>query len=268
MSKIYKKGVGEIREYTLRDIVQFETEVERRKKAEFTPDREKSQAEFIPGGFDFDYEGGLRRDEILKRTTDEVEEMKRVAREEAVGIRQTAEKQGYDEGFAKGEKEGLEKAAPVMEAFKDLVNELTEVRKKFYENAEGEMINLVIGVARTVIGEDMERNPALVRNVIRAAVQKLKSHEEISIKVNPEDLAEAERYRPELAKSVEDIEKVTFRADPLITRGGCVVESNIGSIDARLETQLEAIRESFLRALDEEKAENGEKSGNENDYEG
>lgn len=256
MSKIIRRreDARGVREYTLRDITAEASGP--RRAAEFRPDvpEEERGAEFIPGGFDFDYEGGLRRDEILKRSMDEAEEILTKAKKEAESVIETARKKGYDEGFKEGYGAGVKEAAPLIETFSVLVRELMGIREDFYRIAEEEMIHLVVNVAREIIGEGLERDPALVRNVIRNAVKQLKSREELTIKVNPRDLEEAERYRPELARDVEDIDKVTFRGDPLITRGGAMVESNIGSIDARLETQLEAVREAFTRALEESRA--------------
>ncbi|MGK7346429.1 MAG: FliH/SctL family protein [Candidatus Nitrospinota bacterium M3_3B_026] len=258
MSKIIRKqdGAGGVREYTLRDMTAEAPAPRRDRKTEFKPDVPEGErrAEFIPGGFDFDYKGGLRRDEILKKSMDEAEEILSRARKEAESVIETARKNGYEDGFKEGYDKGVKEAAPLIETFSMLVRELTAVREDFYRIAEEEMIHLVVNVAREIIGEGLERDPSLVRNVIRNAVEQLKSREELNIKVNPRDLEEAEGYRPELAREVEDIDRVTFRGDPLITRGGAMVESNIGSIDARLQTQLDAVRESFTRALEESRA--------------
>ena len=266
MSKIYPKesGAEKAREYTLRDILRPEEREELKKKAEFVPDnKETGGKEFIPGGFDFEYEGGLRRDEILRRSMDEAEEIVRKAREEAEQIQREARAQGFEQGRNEGYNTGMREAATIVDAFTKLVEELSRIREDFYRNAEEEMIHLVVSIARVVIGRDVERNPSLVRNIIDKAIEQVQSREELDIKINPEDLAEAEQFRPELAKKVMDIDKVSFKGDPLITRGGCMVESNIGSIDARLETQLESVRESFLQALRESVAEGGSRKPDE-----
>ena len=263
MSRIYKKGgketSGEIHEYTLKDIMRPLEEGKEAGKKEFVPDARSSGAvEFIPGGFDFDYEGGLRRGEILNRSIDEAREIVQKAENEADGIRGGARKEGYEQGYKEGYDDGMKKTLPVMDSVTSIAAELKRVRDEFYQNIEREMINLVVDISRSVIGKDIERDPSLVKSVIDKAIQQLKSREELSIKVNPEDLEEAERYRPELSREVEDIEKVEFRGDPHIARGGCMVESNIGSIDARLDTQLEAIRESLLNTLKETRGTGGQ----------
>ncbi|MBI5815798.1 MAG: hypothetical protein HZB29_09340 [Nitrospinae bacterium] len=259
MSKIFKKDedLSHVREFKLAEFSRVAAPASpaapAKGKGEFVRDFEsqRGSSEFIPGGFDFDYQGGLRRDEILRRSMDEAEEIIRNANSNADGIRSAAREDGYQKGHADGYTAGLTEAKPVMDSFVNLVRELTEARGKFYAGAEEEMIHLTINIARTVIGAEITKDPSLVQKVILKAVQRLQSREEMIIRVNPKDLAEAEKSLPELRREVEDIEKVSFKGDALITRGGCMVETNIGSIDARLETQLEAVRESFLGALEE-----------------
>lgn len=263
MSRIYNaiEARGTTREFKFADLAAPETPETGKKGSGFVPDREPSaeRAEFIAGGFDFDYKGGMRRDEILRRTIDEAEEIRANAMAEAGAIREKARQQGYNEGHGAGYSDGLKKAAPVMDSFASLVRELTGAREKFYSNTENEMVELVINVTQVALGDQIEKNPGLIRHVIKSAVRKLQAREEMTIRVNPMDLAEAEKVRTEIIKEVEDIEKVSFKGDPLVSRGGCMLDTNMGSIDARVETQLEAMRESLLAAVEESKIENSKK---------
>lgn len=264
MSRIYsaKEAEGATREFKFADLAAPETPEAGKRSAAFVPDRGApgERAEFIAGGFDFDYKGGLRRDEILRRTFDEAEEIRASAMAEATAIRERARSQGYNEGHGAGYAEGLKRAAPVMDSFTSLVRELTGARDGFYSNSENEMVELVINVAELTLGNQIEKNPGLIRHVIKNAVHKLQAREEMTIRVNPMDLAEAEKVRPEISKEVEDIGKVSFKGDPLVSRGGCMLDTNMGSIDARVETQLEAMREALLAAVEESKIENSKKN--------
>jgi len=263
LSKIFKKEnpPENTRDYLLND---FTADVDTPKEIRdtlFSQEKFGSGApdEFIAGGFDFAYEGGLRKEEILSKSLDEAEELLRNARAEVAAIEAKAEADGFEKGRKSGYETGLREIEPLVNTFRELIRELTEVRGKFYENSEEEMIHLVISVARTILGIEIQENPVLLRTVIRKAVLTLKARENINIRVNPEDMAEAEEFKPELRKDIQSSDNVTFRADPLITRGGCMVETNIGSIDARIETQLEAIRESFIKTMQESRAkEEGE----------
>ena len=264
MSRVYSynEAKGATREFKFTDLAAPETAAPAKRGASFVPDKGATgeKVEFIAGGFDFDYKGGMRRDEIIRRTIDEAEEIRASAIAEAGAIREKARSQGHGEGHAAGYAEGLKRAAPVIDSFTSLVKSLTTAREEYYSNSENEMVELVINVAEMALGEQMDKNPGLIRHVIKSAVRKLQAREEITIRVNPMDLSEAEKVRPEISKEVEDIEKVSFKGDPLVTRGGCVLETNMGSIDARVETQLEAMRESLLAAVEDSKIEQSKKN--------
>jgi len=259
LSEIYHKNENEssIHEFEFSDFQSGAAEPQEGKQARFVPQSYGSSGgEFILGGFNFDYKGGLRRDEILNRSLDEANKIVEKAHNEAGAIRDQARKEGFDKGREEGYSSGLADAKPVIETFNALIKELTTIRKEFYAQAEREMIDLVLSVAHTVMGIEVERDPALVQNVILKAVEQIRVREKISIRINQDDMAQAEKTLPEITKIVGDTEKVSFRSDPYITRGGCMVETNIGMIDARLESQLNAIRKTFKRSIEEDKAKN------------
>ncbi len=239
---------GSVQEYKLPDFAD-PTPVAPYTPPPFVPEHMGSQRqEFVPGGFDFDFKGGLRNHEILNRAAIEAERIVKEATQNANSITQSSKEAGFEEGHNTGRTAAQNELAPAVAAFTKALEEITSIRTKFYEQSEKEMIDLVIAVARTVIGIELEAKPELVQPVIKRAISHLQSREKMNVRVNPEDLAEAEKTRENLAREVEDINNVTFQTDGFITRGGCVVETNIGSIDARLETQLESVRETFRRA--------------------
>jgi len=256
LSRVYRKDDApeNIRLFDFSEI--NVTEKQKVEKKKFTADDYgKKEAEFVPGGFDFDYEDGFRKDEILNRSFDEANKIVEEARDKAGKILEQAKAEGHEEGFEKGYSDGLEKTSAVIESFKTAIKEITQVRSQYYAQAEKEMIDLVINIANIVIGLEIDKDPSLTRNVVLKAIDELRAKEEMTIRINPEDAAEAQKVVPELSNEVEDIEKVSFKTDPLVTRGGCMVETNIGMIDARLEIQLESLRKRLHLALDESQAQ-------------
>jgi flagellar assembly protein FliH len=55
---------------------------------------------------------------------------------------------------------------------------------------------------------------------------------------------------------IADVNNVTFKGEKAIQSGGCMIETELGEIDARIEKQLEAIKESFLNNMEKEKSVN------------
>ena len=65
------------------------------------------------------------------------------------------------------------------------------------------------------------------------------------MRVHPDDVHYATEIKEELGHARGDIETLTVKGDASIGRGGCLVESSLGTIDARIEAQLEELEQRF-----------------------
>ena len=104
-----------------------------------------------------------------------------------------------------------------------------------YPKVEREMIEMVIQLAKKVIHYELSTREDSVQEMIQLAVQSVLDKESMIIKINPDDKGYAESFRPELHQLFGDIKNITFEAHSGIERGGCMIETNFGTIDARLE---------------------------------
>ena len=172
-----------------------------------------------------------------------------------------AEQIGYDRGFcegeikgrAEGEEAGLEKgrqsAQPVIDTLETLLDELSQVRKKTFQHLESEIVALAMGVARKIVGQELAISPELVVTVVKQALGHLESTGSIRIKLNPDDMDLLNGANADLCAGLSESTAVSFESEPSIACGGCVIETDAGNIDARLETQFQAIDETFQAAL-------------------
>ena len=69
------------------------------------------------------------------------------------------------------------------------------------------------------------------------------------IRVNPDDLEAVRRHRNDWLESLESIDHLLIESDPTVTRGGCVVETPIGDVDAQIEERLDRVRNALLEDL-------------------
>ena len=170
------------------------------------------------------------------------------AKRQAGDIKAHAQKQGHDEGYAEGFKKGEEAAReefkPFLETIEGLISDLTGFRKDMYDKVEREMVEMVIRLAKKVIHFEFSTRDDAVQEMIRLAVQSVLDRESMIIKINPTDKGYAESFRPELHDLFGDIKNITFEGHSGVERGGCVVETNFGVVDARidnLEEQMDRI---------------------------
>lgn len=171
--------------------------------------------------------------------------------EEAKGKAKEMEDEAYKKGFSDGKKEGIEigrkeaseRIEPVLDSFKKGVEELSIYRREIYERSEGEVLELVLSVAKRVIHKEISLSRDVILSVIRAAMKSVLSQDKITLRVNPGDLEIAMASKPDLKGLVDDINNISIKGDESISRGGCIIETDHRTIDARIEQQIKEIEE-------------------------
>lgn len=158
---------------------------------------------------------------------------------QAAEIRETEEKeareQGYAEGFKKGELDAKEEFKPFLDTTENIIRELSGFRKKMYSKVEREMIEMVISLVKKVIHFELSTKDDSIQEMIRLAVQSVLDKESMTIKINPADKEHAENFRPELQHLFGEIKNISFESSTGIERGGCIIETNFGTVDARMD---------------------------------
>ena len=162
---------------------------------------------------------------------------------------QEIEAQAFLRGFNKGEKAGFKTGQDKIEALlknlKHVIAELTILRKQIFIDSEKEIVELALAIARRIICHEVQLNKNTVIDVTREALKRVEDHENIKIRMGPEDFECFESAAdPDL---ICNNDNVTFEAQEAISSGGCIIETEAGTIDARIEKQLQAV-EGALRA--------------------
>ena len=105
---------------------------------------------------------------------------------------------------------------------------------------------LAVRIAEKIIGRALAVDPDVVADICRQAVRGAAEQRQIVLRIHPDDLPAAEIARPRLRGELLRAHDITLRPDPAVGRGGCIIETEVGSIDARLETQLGAIERALV----------------------
>ena len=153
-----------------------------------------------------------------------------------------AERTGYERGWAAGEAAGTvfgrEKIEAAAAGLFHLLDELDGVKRKILARAEGEALKLAIAIARRILVREISARGDVLRRIAVEAVAQAVEREHLTIRVNPDDLERAMAMKKDLALSVEGLKAVSVEADKSVLPGGCIVESAMGDIDARIDQQL------------------------------
>ena len=177
-------------------------------------------------------------------------------RKESISTAQLNE-QAYQRGFADGwEQSRIEgenswyeqteiKIQPLLTSLQNMLDQLNNLRKATYQEIEKEVVELALTIARQVICQEIRIDKEIVVCVAREALAKVEDPSKIKIKMNPSDLQFIKETRTQLSTMIENIDNVSLEAAENIQSGGCIIETDLGEIDARIEKQLQAVEESF-----------------------
>ena len=177
-------------------------------------------------------------------TVDEIEAMQNQAYDEAFAQgKEQGFQQGFDEGLKKGYEENVHLLQSQAATLAILLESLSEPFKRLDEEVEKELVKLAIGMAAQIIRREIKLDPGQIVGVVREAIQVLPlASQKISLKLHPED---AELVRSALALD-EMSTSWGIVEDPLITRGGCEVDTDISHVDATVEHRLAAVIATML----------------------
>lgn len=164
------------------------------------------------------------------------------AKEKAKSIIETAIKEG-ENIKERVYREAEEKAK--LEASK-LLLQLNRYKEEVIKESKEEIIELGIKVAKKIIEESIKLNPQLIQNIYREVLSQVKHATTIILKVNPKDIESIELNAPQFLSLIEKSYNVVFQRDESIERGGCILESSLGSIDARISIRLEKLKKLLL----------------------
>lgn len=152
--------------------------------------------------------------------------------------------EGYDAGFAKGEQE----VERLVSKVHTVVGGIVTKRKEILQDSEAQVVELVLQIASRVIKVISESQKDIVVQNVKSALSRVKSRTDIIIRVNMEDLEISTERMKEFQAKVEKVKNITILEDATIDRGGCIVETDFGHIDARISSQLREI-ETKIREL-------------------
>lgn len=168
-----------------------------------------------------------RLSDAIVRAENRARQIVEEAQHEAESIRQQAREEGRREGY----EELLPKIAEVRERYRQIQDE-----------AEEDTLELAFRIAKRIVGRELERDPSVVRDIVDRALERVRGKRHVVVRANPQDVEELERDTDAFSEKLDGA-AVYIEDDEDVERGGCVLETDANRVDARLEIQLERLRE-------------------------
>ena len=176
------------------------------------------------------FDAKLEADRLIAEARGQAERELQAAHDEIERLRRRAETEGRERGLA---------------AVTELLVGARAAAARARANAETELRTLAVRIAEKILGRELQIDAGAVVDVARAALKHAGEPREVVLRCAAEDLEALERGKPRLVERCRAAQVVVFRADPSVSRGGCIVETELGVIDARLSTQLDAIERAL-----------------------
>ena len=232
--------------------IRINTGIDRaRRKVDSSP--RTSTAKGVTMAGDIEENGILADDNVFGNSTVInmlVERKVREFEERFQAEKEAAYREGFDQGRSRGFQDGIAKAADLESLLNEINSELISERDNLLAKSEKVITRLVIEVAEAVIGEAvMKSSKELLDYNLKRCLEVLGGSGKVTVRINPSDYEFAEEEL--LGKLRGDIDRFVFQfePDPSISPGGCFIESDGGAIDARMESQFEQIKNSFLQLV-------------------
>lgn len=154
----------------------------------------------------------------------------------------------YARGQREAKEEMEERLGAAVKAFSLSLEEIGRLRETILKNSTDDMLRLVQAIAEQVIHCEVTTNSEVIFQILNKALEVAVRSDAFHVRVNPEDLAVAMEKKPLLLASISGLKNITFAGDAEVSRGGCILESELGEVDATVESQLEEIRQKVLMA--------------------
>lgn len=164
-------------------------------------------------------------------------------------------KEAYAKGFLEGQKSGEEaqqtRLKEVLNALSTLVSELEACKAELCRDAERQAVELGLMIARKIVCREVSVDRDAIFRVLQEAFKKVGDQKEIHVKMHPADIQVIQDTGFEVSSLSKGNAFVVVEVGEGISRGECVLETDFGAIDAKIETQLQTVEES-LRLLFQE----------------
>ena len=179
----------------------------------------------------------IKQAEIIHQAEQEAQQIREQAEQAANEIR----KQAYSDGVASANAE----TQTMLMTANSILEEVQAWKNSLYDQGEMMMLRLVIEIAQTIFGDGLPLDPDTLGQAFARALSQAKTLGNLRIFVHPEDAAALTAHWNQLQGTMGG-HQIELIPSEVIKRGGCYIDGEFGSVDARVETQFQNIKDALL----------------------
>lgn len=153
---------------------------------------------------------------------------------------------GFEEGVASTRAECEKQVTALRGQIAKALSEFAAERESYFQRVEQEVVQLTLAIARKVLHREAQMDPLVLMGVLRVALERVDAGTKTRLRVNP---AEIHIWREYFLQAREKFSPPELIGDPELEPFRCVLETEAGTTEIGLETQLKEIEQGFLDLL-------------------
>jgi flagellar assembly protein FliH len=164
-------------------------------------------------------------------------------------VQEAAYKEGFDVGRSDGRNEAYQEHNADLDAKLELFDTalagIANIKKELLQANEAHFVKFSLYLAERLAYHEVTTNPEALVQLVTKAIEMAAGEEKVTISLSPEQVEFFETMRKNSSRKlgIDDLKNVIVDADPHITPGGCVVQTNYSEIDARIEERVKMLWE-------------------------
>ncbi len=171
----------------------------------------------------------------------EAEEIVNKAKQEEAVIKEKAYKEGFSKGYEEGFKKGEEELKNAIFNFTKIIENLKNFEEDVIKKHEQSIVNIILKIVKKIIKSELKANPEeILINNLKEVLKKIIDKGFLEIKINPEDYDLVSQYMKKI-RDIQDIRELNISKSEDIPRGSCIIETNYGTYDGRIDEQIQEI---------------------------
>ena len=184
--------------------------------------------------------------QIIEKAKIEAEQIKAEAEAERDRLKRDAHTEGFDAGHEEGYEKGVAEVDRLVDRMHKMIEAVMQRREEILQDTESQIVELVILISRKVVKILSENQKNVIMANTVAALKKVKARGNVILRVNMEDTKLTTAHIDEFIQHVENVKGITVMEDSTVEKGGCIVETDFGAIDARISSQLTELENKIL----------------------
>lgn len=191
-------------------------------------------------------------DEFVERYRRELEEnstvgqrIKQLEERHQIELQQTY-KRAFADGEAAGLQRGLAASRQLENELRQAITALVDYRQTLYKQAESQLFDLAFAVANRITVARGEAESRVVLDTINACLREVLDKTRLTVRVNPAQANFVKSQIDSLGGVNDAVNHIVVEPDARISAGGCVIETDSGNTDGRIENQLQVLKSKLL----------------------